>query len=63
MPCDQCNVVTINGVATHEAGCPNSWKDAATGEPLPWVCFNCDADYIPESKPARHDYCKDCAEA
>jgi len=42
--CDQCQMLSINGVACHETGCPNSksrW-DAETGE---WIrqrkCFDC----------------------
>ena len=29
--CDRCEAVTINGVACHETGCPNSysWRDTA----------------------------------
>lgn len=61
MPCDQCEVVTINGVATHETGCPNWWRDPMSGEPMPWVCFECDCDYIPEGMPRRHDVCPECA--
>ena len=60
MPCDQCQVVTINGVACHETGCPNWWKDPITGEALPWVCFECDANFIPEGMPHRHDLCPEC---
>jgi len=42
--CDQCEMVSINGVACHEMGCPNrnARRDLDTGE---WVrqytCFTC----------------------
>lgn len=44
MSCDQCQMLSINGVACHETGCPNMsarW-DAESGE---WIkqrkCFDC----------------------
>jgi hypothetical protein len=44
MSCDQCNMLSINGVACHETGCPNTksrW-DEESGE---WIrqrkCFDC----------------------
>jgi hypothetical protein len=44
MSCDQCQMLSINGVPCHETGCPNTnarW-DAESGE---WIkqrkCFEC----------------------
>ena len=31
--CDQCEVLSINGLACHETGCPNSHIDPYTGRP------------------------------
>ena len=31
MRCDQCEMLSINGVACHETGCPNSGKRYAYG--------------------------------
>lgn len=45
--CDQCEMLSINGVACHETGCPNSrktWDD----ERQDWIkthkCFTCGYD-------------------
>jgi hypothetical protein len=44
MRCDQCQQIRINGVACHEAGCPNSNKQWDSGREQ-WVayrdCFEC----------------------
>ena len=50
MACDQCEALSINGVACHETGCPNSWKDPATGEPYTVKCKFCGCDFTPEDK-------------
>lgn len=39
--CDQCNVVTINGVLCHETGCPNAWKSERRS------CAECGTDFFP----------------
>lgn len=44
--CSQCQSLVINGVPTHETGCPNATKG----------CKGCDA-VIPARGPA---YCNDC---
>lgn len=31
--CPQCDVIVINGIATHEEGCINSSIDPETGKP------------------------------
>lgn len=62
--CDQCEVLCINGVNCHETGCPNSWKDPATGKPLPRECADCGQDFRPVDDgrlpPQVQHYCADC---
>jgi hypothetical protein len=44
MRCDQCQMLSINGVACHETGCPNSRKTwiAERGSWVSFVdCFEC----------------------
>lgn len=48
--CDQCQVVRINGVACHETGCPNSWKDPITDQPHPSECRWCGTMFTPMDK-------------
>ena len=61
MKCDQCQAVSINGVATHETGCPNSWRDPLTGKAYPVECFECGCDFIPEERTFGRAVCPDCA--
>lgn len=42
--CDGCQVLTINGVLTHEIGCPHAWKD------YPKTCIECNRDFYHPSK-------------
>lgn len=44
--CSQCEALSINGVPTHETGCPNATKE----------CDGCNA-----TVPARVRYCEECA--
>lgn len=47
MKCDQCQMLSINGVACHETGCPNSRKtwDGERGEWIRFIeCFECGCD-------------------
>jgi hypothetical protein len=53
MNCRSCEMVSINGVACHEIGCPDAWKDHLV------ACFDCGCDFVPESRHAR--ICPDCA--
>lgn len=49
MNCNQCEMLSINGVACHETGCPNSRKtwDAKRGEWLRLVeCSECGYEYF-----------------
>ena len=43
--CDQCEMLSINGVACHEQGCPNTFKTWENGEWVKYVkCFECGCD-------------------
>lgn len=54
--CEQCEVVSINGVNCHELGCPDSWKDYKVS------CDWCGSEFMPEVKD--QVLCdSDCAEA
>lgn len=44
--CSQCKALCVNGVPTHEHGCPNSRHE----------CKGCD-----ELIPARQKYCENCS--
>ena len=44
MRCEQCEMLAINGVATHEIGCPDSWKTYETE--CPW----CGSWFIRETR-------------
>jgi len=60
MKCDQCEVVIVNGIATHELGCPNYWRHPLTNEPYIRVCDWCGSDFTPEE--SRQDFCsEECA--
>lgn len=49
--CNQCQMLSINGVACHETGCPNSRK-TWDSESQSWKrlveCSNCGAEYFAE---------------
>ena len=49
MSCDQCQMVAINGVATHETGCPNT----------PRECDECGSAF---AGPRYQRTCPDCLE-
>ena len=55
--CDQCEVVSLNGVACHETGCPNTWIDPATGEAHWRACRWCGSQFVPEERGQR--FCDD----
>ncbi len=42
--CDSCEVVMVNGVRTHEKGCPNAWKDYKK------ECKWCGSEFKPKEK-------------
>lgn len=61
-PCDQCSLMTIQGIVCHETGCPNAWRDPLTGEPNPVMCFECGTMFAPED--SGQSLCDDnCSEA
>ena len=39
--CDSCQVLTINGHACHEMGCPKHHINPVTGNPYRMVCKDC----------------------
>lgn len=53
--CDSCEVVRINGVLCHEAGCPDAWRDRTR------ECDVCGCDFLPEGQ--SHWQCPDCRES
>ena len=58
--CDQCEALTISGVACHETGCPDRWLHPATGQPMPRECKDCGCDFVPETRD--QSFCDDrCA--
>ena len=56
--CDQCDVLSINGVACHETGCPNGWCNPVTGKGYAIECCKCGCDFVPDDK--RQGTCDDC---
>lgn len=58
MKCNQCEMLSINGVACHEHGCPNANKVWRDGE---WVreyeCPECGQTYLERSE--ANDCCND----
>ena len=41
--CQSCEVLTINGVACHEIGCPDAWRDSDR------ECRECGEWFAPEA--------------
>src|SRR4030042_5801297 len=41
-PCHSCNLLRINGIVTHEIGCPNAWQDEVR------KCKECGSSFIPQ---------------
>jgi phage terminase large subunit GpA-like protein len=61
--CNSCQVISINGVATHETGCINSNINPATGKRYTQECKWCGQEFIPEIGNT-HGCCdNECAEA
>ena len=58
--CDQCQVIAIQGIATHETGCPNSHLHPLTGEPYLVECKWCGNEFTPSER--GQTFCdEDCA--
>jgi hypothetical protein len=56
MPCQSCQLVTINGIPCHETGCPDS--HVGTVRECDW----CGSEFEPEER--RQRFCSDdCAES
>jgi len=48
--CDQCQLVSIQGVVCHEQGCPKDWVDPETGEGYSVECGWCGERFAPYRK-------------
>jgi hypothetical protein len=46
--CNSCEILYINGIRTHESGCPEAWKEEERS------CKWCGTPFIPEE---RHQEC------
>lgn len=56
MACRSCEMLNINGIPTHETGCPDAWKTYTR------KCAWCGETFKPEEK--HQDCCsEDCAQA
>ena len=42
--CEQCEVMTIQGMRCHETGCPDAWQDETR------ICSWCGADFQPDNR-------------
>lgn len=56
--CSACEIVFVNGVATHEHGCPRSWINPITDKPYPRSCRECGSYFAPESR--SQYFCNGC---
>ncbi|MBE3087734.1 MAG: hypothetical protein IMZ61_16410 [Planctomycetes bacterium] len=43
-PCHSCNLLRINGVVTHEIGCPEAWRDEVR------KCNWCGTRFLPKNR-------------
>ena len=50
--CDSCQMLGINGLACHETGCPDAWKDYEKD------CFECGCAFRPTER--YQAVCLDC---
>jgi hypothetical protein len=51
MKCQSCQLVRINGVLCHEAGCPDAWRSYKR------YCAWCGSEFMPEDR--GQQYCSD----
>lgn len=56
--CDNCQLVSINGMPCHETGCRDSWINPTTGKGYERNCKNCGCAFTPESRECR--FCSSC---
>jgi hypothetical protein len=54
--CHSCQIININGIRTHEIGCPDAWKDYTR------KCKWCGSEFKPE-KANQECCCHSCAVA
>ncbi len=59
--CDSCEVVTINGVATHEHRCINSSINPATGRKYEIECKWCGRKFTPKASNSSGCCSKSCS--
>lgn len=59
--CDQCEVLTINGIPCHENGCPNKHIDPSTQEPYVRKCKWCGSEH---KNGPKFDFCdEECVQS
>ena len=59
MACQSCEAISIQGVACHETGCPDSWLQPGTDRPYLRKCRGwCGCDFEPEDR--NQVICNDC---
>jgi len=51
LTCSGCQIVVVNGLACHEHGCPEKWRDQLR------TCKQCGCDFYPSEK---YQYVCDC---
>jgi len=53
--CDQCQLMSINGIVCHETGCPDEWKDVIR------ECKECGTKFEPQER--EQGCCSPCCAA
>jgi hypothetical protein len=53
MACSSCQQIRINGIETHETGCPKAWMDT------PKDCFQCGYEFY-RTESRHQTICDDC---
>ena len=48
--CDNCQVLVVNNIPTHELGCPDIWIDPITQQPSAIECEFCGGSFIPQNR-------------
>jgi len=44
MTCNNCELLSINGILCHETGCPDAWQDETR------ECKECGSEFAPETR-------------